>query len=70
VATLARGVEPLFTPPLTGAIRRGTERLLAFRLPEQYHSLFRPGMLERAAEAGRPWFWLAATALLAIAVTR
>jgi hypothetical protein len=61
--------EPLFPAPLAGVPGRAFERVRALRLPEQYRSLFRPGLLERAG-AGPPWFWLAVTAALAFAVTR
>jgi formate hydrogenlyase subunit 3/multisubunit Na+/H+ antiporter MnhD subunit len=67
---LASGAEPLFEPPLAGAPERAAERLRALRLPEQYRSLFQPGLLERALTDGRPWFWVLATLVLAIAVTR
>lgn len=61
--------EPLFREPLAGVPARALERVRAARLPEQYQSLFRPGLLERAG-AGPPWFWVVVTLALAFAVTR
>lgn len=70
VVPLASGAEPLFEPPLAGAPGRAAERLRRLQLPEQYRSLFRPAQLELALTDARPWFWVVATAVLAIAVTR
>ena len=67
---LASGAEPLFEPPLSGVPARAAGRLRGLRLPEQYRSLFRPALLEQALADGRPWFWVVATVVLAIAVTR
>jgi hypothetical protein len=38
-------------------------------LPEQYQSLLRPSLLERAA-TGPPWFWVLVTAALVFVITR
>jgi formate hydrogenlyase subunit 3/multisubunit Na+/H+ antiporter MnhD subunit len=62
--------EPLLRPPLAGLPERVGRAARSFGLPEQYRSLFRPAALEQAATSGRPWFWVAATIALAIAVTR
>jgi hypothetical protein len=45
-------------------------RLLRLRLPAQYRSLLDLAGVERAAAAGRAWFWGAVTLALIIAVTR
>jgi formate hydrogenlyase subunit 3/multisubunit Na+/H+ antiporter MnhD subunit len=63
-------VEPIFTPPLEGLPERVRRWASESRLPEQYRSLFRPELLERAAATSRPWFWIVTTIVLAIAVTR
>jgi hypothetical protein len=70
VAAPLSALEPLFEPPLAGLAARCAELVTAASLPEQYRSLFQPAVLERAAGRARPWFWLVATAALAVAVTR
>ena len=62
--------EPFFAPPLATIPHDAARRLRALRLPEQYRSLFRPALMERAAVRGGPWLWAAATVALTIAVTR
>ena len=62
--------EPFFAPPLATIPQGAACRLRALRLPEQYRSLFRPALMERAAARGAPWLWAAATVALTIAVTR
>jgi len=61
--------EPLLPMPVTSAPGRVVERIRAVRLPDQYRSLFRPALLERAG-SGPPWFWVLVTAALAFVVTR
>jgi hypothetical protein len=61
--------EPLFPLPFAGAAAWAAERLRAVRLPDQYRSLLRPSLLERAV-SGPPWFWVLVTAVLIFAVTR
>lgn len=61
---------PFFAPPLAGVPEQALTRLKAVRLPEQYRSLFRPALVERAAGRSGPWLWVAATIALTIAVTR
>src|SRR5215469_878928 len=70
LAPLQPPPEPFFAPPLAAALSAATGWLRALRLPEQYRSLFRPALMERAAVHGGPWLWVAATVALAIAVTR
>ena len=70
VASLRPPPEPFFAPPLAAAPSVGAGWLRALRLPEQYRSLFRPALMERAAVRGGPWLWVAATIALTIAVTR
>ena len=70
VVALEPAPPPLFAPPLSGIPERACARLVAVRLPEQYRSLFRPALLERAATRSRPWFWAVVTLTLAIVVTR
>jgi hypothetical protein len=61
--------EPLFPTPFAGVTGRAVGRLRDLRLPEQYRTLVRPSLLERAA-SGPPWFWVVVTAALVFAVTR
>jgi formate hydrogenlyase subunit 3/multisubunit Na+/H+ antiporter MnhD subunit len=61
---------PLFQPPLAGLPERLLAAVRRLRLPDQYESLFRPAAIQRAVSSGEPWFWAAATIVLAIAVTR
>jgi hypothetical protein len=70
IAPVASPPGPLFAPPLAGVPGRFARWVRAFQLPEQYRSLFRPDALEQAVTNGQPWFWAAATIVLAIAVTR
>ena len=61
--------EPLFPLPFAGAAAWAAGGLRAVRLPDQYRSLLRPSLLERAG-SGPPWFWALVTAALVFAVTR
>jgi formate hydrogenlyase subunit 3/multisubunit Na+/H+ antiporter MnhD subunit len=70
VVTLEAEPEPLFRLPLTGLPERALAALARVQLPEQYRSLFQPAAIERAMNAGQPWFWAVLTIGLAIAVTR
>lgn len=65
----ASAPEPLFTPPLAGVPERGLAWVRSARLPNQYRSLLRPALLQRAA-SGPPWFWIVVTAGLAFVVAR
>jgi formate hydrogenlyase subunit 3/multisubunit Na+/H+ antiporter MnhD subunit len=61
---------PLFQLPLAGLPGRLRAGLGRVQLPDQYRSLFRPAAIQQAVSSGEPWFWAAATIVLAIAVTR
>ena len=61
--------EPLFSTPFAGLPEGAAAWFRAMRLPEQYRSLLRPSLLERAG-SGPPWFWVLVTAALVFAVTR
>lgn len=61
---------PLFTPPLARLPDSSIGWLKTLRLPAQYHSLFRPALMERAVAQSRPWLWAAVTVVMTIAVTR
>jgi formate hydrogenlyase subunit 3/multisubunit Na+/H+ antiporter MnhD subunit len=70
VLELSAPTPPFFPPPLAGLPERCVEVASGIRLPAQYRSLLQPAALELAAGRARPWFWVVATAVLAVAVTR
>lgn len=70
VVELEPPLAPLFTPPMARFLDSSIGWLKTLRLPAQYHSLFRPALMERAFAHSRPWLWAAVTVVMTIAVTR
>jgi formate hydrogenlyase subunit 3/multisubunit Na+/H+ antiporter MnhD subunit len=66
---LAGEPEPLLLPRRAGRQVRLVAWARSVRMPEQYRSLLRPALVERAG-AGPPWFWAVLTGVLLFLVTR
>ena len=66
----AQSKAPLFELPGAAATAAFITRLRAWRVPEEYRSIFGASALETAAAGAQPALWIAALLALAIAITR
>lgn len=69
-AATAQSRAPLFELPWAASAAGLLARVRAWRVPEEYRSMFRASALEQAAAGAQPALWLAALLALAIAITR